>query len=184
MAHDTKEANRARQKRHRDKKRAEANRAVTPVAPIRGGVKTNDVGQPAALNAKAPHNRLTSGGYDAEKLGYVAAAGRTARHGKSAAPVHKGTPGDKDAKEYIAPTAVRRFTGRVNTLPEVLFAEALASASDKRKEELLGQLHKVARALLPVQRKAHPTDSDDRLWERALERAFVILNGVEPPKEA
>jgi hypothetical protein len=77
---------------------------------------------------------------------------------------------------------------RANEFPEddafVLLMEGLASANDDLKVQLLNELRTVARGLLPLQQKAHPNESADQLWERALERAFEIINGVKAPKEA
>lgn len=83
----------------------------------------------------------------------------------------------------VAPGTTPRFLQRVDTHDDVLYIQSLASADDELKLALLEELRTVARALLPLQSKAHPNESPDRLWERALERAFVIINGVKPPKE-
>jgi len=71
----------------------------------------------------------------------------------------------------------------VDTHDDVLFVQSLACADDGLKVAVLNQLHTVAKALYPLQRKAHPDANPEQLWELALERAFVILNGVQPPKE-
>jgi hypothetical protein len=76
-----------------------------------------------------------------------------------------------------------RFLQRVDTHDDVLYVQSLAMADDDLKVGLLNELRTVAKALLPVQRAAHPNESPDRLWERALERAFEIINGVRAPKE-
>jgi hypothetical protein len=76
---------------------------------------------------------------------------------------------------------------RANQFPEndafVQLAERLASADDDLKVALLKEIRGVARVLLPLQYKAHPNENQDQLWERALERAFEILNGVKAPRE-
>ena len=83
----------------------------------------------------------------------------------------------------VAPGTTPRFLQSVSAHGDVLYTQSLASADDELKVALLKELHTVAKALLPVQRAAHPNESPDRLWERALERAFEIINGVKAPKE-
>ncbi len=169
MAHDKKEANRIRQKRHRDKKRAVTRAATferhtTALQDVADCIKCNGhrlcpkhaklVDEAAGSMDKGSHlnrNDVVTGGYG--------------------------------LNEIVVIEKIRRE----NDFPEddefVQLTEGLASADDDLKVLLLTQLRDAAKALLPLQRKAHPQEDPDRLWELALERAFVILNGVKPPKE-
>lgn len=83
----------------------------------------------------------------------------------------------------VAPGAAPRFLQRADTHSDVSYVQSLAMADDTLREHVLAELHRVARALLPLQRKAHPTENYDQWWERSLERAFEVLNGVKPPKD-
>jgi len=181
--------NAARQQAYRQRKAANVTR---PKAPMGGGVQPRTVGGAIAVNAmKAPHNRLVTGGMDAEKLGNISAAHRKAEHGRSVVPTlntgmrreRPATEQESETLRQVAHMVEGRCPARVDMLPDVLMVQSLAMADDELRLRRLKELRQVARALMPLQRKAHPNEDGDRLWERALERAFVILNGVEPPKE-
>jgi hypothetical protein len=86
------------------------------------------------------------------------------------------------AHGWVSRGGEARFLQNPDRHGDVLFIQTLAGADDARKEKLLAQLHKVARALVPLQAKAHPEATVEEDWERALARAFEILNGVQAPQ--
>jgi hypothetical protein len=127
MTHDTKEANRARQQRHRDKVRAVTTAAthVRATAKVRatvqctkcnGGVVCSDcarvreevfaafsltVNRATYLNRQ----RVVTGGYNAKKADAVLATGELAQHGKG--PRFTGRPGQKDILQVCAEECVQ-----------------------------------------------------------------------------
>jgi hypothetical protein len=101
---------------------------------------------------------------------------------------HKGSLSNKsavDAKAHGQPGEVghARFLQRPDGHDDVLYTQSLASGALRTRLKRKKELHAVARRLLPLQRKQHPNEDFDKLWERALERAFQILNGITLPKE-
>lgn len=121
----------------------------------------------------------------AKQRAYRAHRANVTRYGSGAPkqPVGDSSAVNANAHGRVAPGAPARFLQNPETHDDVRFVQSFAMADDEIRLKGLQRLHKAARALLPLQRKAHPDECQDRLWERALERAFVIIHGVKPPDD-
>src|SRR5580704_15535331 len=98
-------------------------------------------------------------------------------------PVNNTGAVNATAHGFAPKDSKQRFLQRPDGHDDVLYAQSLASADDELKLKLLKQLRTVAAKLMPVLYKKNPEWSADKLWERALERAYEILNGIKAPQE-
>jgi hypothetical protein len=173
MAHDTKEANRARQKRHRDKKRAVTDALVSrqaqgQLSAAANCVKCNEHGKPCAEHQRLANSLL-------KKLGHGVNRGSNFARKKTETgdALPTGAPGN-----HGRAVGAERFTGPQSAVTTAEILE-VKEANAIARHPATAELHTVAATFTRKIKAEHPHYTGDQVWDMALQRAYETIWNVK-----